>query len=807
MPRIRSLKPSQLALRCAPRELAFRTTDDLKPVKGLVGQDQATEAMQFGVEVQAEGYNLFVLGPAGYGRHSGVRHYLDGLARRKPVPDDWCYVNNFKDANKPSLLRLPAGTGQGLVESMDRLVEDFRHSVPAAFEHDKYRMRRQEIEHEVAEEQDKALEAIKLRAKKRHINLIQTPSGIALSPTREGEILDQDAFRKLPERTRKKIQRDMVALQADIEKIIHQVPRIRRAIQRKVKELNRGVARAAVLGLIEDLKASYEGLPEVIAYFDRVLEDVVEFAEELFLTSKDGGVAMAGSAGGEESQPISLTRYRVNLLVDHRQSKGSPVLYEDNPCYNNLLGRVEHLSHMGTLLTDFTLIKPGVLHLANGGYLVIDAMQLLMQPFAWDSLKRCLRSGEIRIESLGQSLSLVSTVSLEPEPIPLDIKIVLVGDRMLYYMLHELDPEFSKFFKVAVDFSDQIDRNSRNVTLYARLLATLIQRRKLLPFDRTAIARVIEQSSRLVEDSEKLSMEIRCVMDLLQEAHHWATSAGAKLVKAAHVDKALAQQQTRHGRIGMRMREETLRETFHIDTEGERIGQINGLSVIQLGGHAFGHPGRITAQVRMGGGEVVDIEREVELGGALHSKGVMILSGYLMGHFVPDQPLSLAASLVFEQSYHGIDGDSASSTELYALLSALAKVPINQSLAVTGSLSQMGEVQAIGGVNEKIEGFFDLCRARGLTGRQGVLIPKSNVKNLMLRAEVVDAARAGKFHVYPISHVDEGIELLTGIPAGRRQANGHFPKRSINGLVEKRLIDFAEKSRSFHASEGKEDRK
>jgi lon-related putative ATP-dependent protease len=462
---------------------------------------------------------------------------------------------------------------------------------------------------------------------------------------------------------------------------------------------------------------------------------------------------------------------------------------------------------MGTLLTDFTLIKPGMLHQANGGYLVIDAMQLLQQPFAWDSLKRCLRSREIRIESLGQSLSLVSTVSLEPEPIPLDIKIVLVGDRMLYYLLHDLDPEFSKFFKVAVDFSDQMDRTTKNIGLYARLIATLIQKKELLAFDRSAVARVVEESSRMVEDAEKLSMEIRCIADLLQESHHWAKNKGSRLVRASHVDQAIAHQQRRLGRVPDRWREETLRGSFHIATTGTCVGQINGLSVIQLGGHAFGHPGRITAQVRMGGGEVVDIEREVDLGGPLHSKGMMILSGYLMGQYVPDQPLSLAASIVFEQSYHGVDGDSASSAELYALLSALAQVPIRQSLAVTGALSQLGEVQAIGGVNEKIEGFFELCDARGLTGEQGVLIPESNVKNLMLRQSVVDAVRQGKFHIYPIQNVHQGIECLTGLRAGQRGANGRFPKNTLNGLVEQRLIDFAEKSRSFHANDGKEDKK
>ncbi|MDC0268164.1 AAA family ATPase, partial [bacterium] len=570
MSRVTSLKPNQLVHRCALKDLSFRTTKDLKPVQDVIGQERAVEALKFGVEIGSEGYNLFVLGPSGYGRHSVVQKYLGRLAKNKPVPSDWCYVNNFSDSNKPTLLEMPAGSGRKLADDMDRLIEDLRNSIPAAFENDKYRMRRQEIEHEVSEQQDQALDAVKKRAKRRNITLIQTPSGIALSPTLEGEILDQDAFRKLPVKQRKRIQKAITALQADIEKIIHQVPRIRRSIQRKVKELNQGVTRAAVIGLIDDLKQEYQQMPNVRDYLTKVEEDVVEYAEDLFL-SKEGPGQGGGGMPTEEMQAASMVRYRVNVLVDHGATSGTPVLYEDNPCHNNLMGRVEHVSHMGTLLTDFTLIKPGMLHLANGGYLVIDAMQLLMQPFAWDSLKRCLRSREIRIESLGQSLSLVSTVSLEPQPLPLDVKVVLVGDRMLYYMLHEADPEFSKLFKVAVDFEDQMDRSPKNVQLYARLVATLIKKSDLSPFDRGAVARVIEYSSRHVEDTEKLTMEIRTIADLLQESHHWARQAKSDVVKAVHVEKAVDQAARRLSRVQTRWREETLRGTFIIETSGQKV--------------------------------------------------------------------------------------------------------------------------------------------------------------------------------------------------------------------------------------------
>jgi lon-related putative ATP-dependent protease len=492
-------------------------------------------------------------------------------------------------------------------------------------------------------------------------------------------------------------------------------------------------------------------------------------------------------------------RYQVNVLVDHGQSQGAPVVYESNPTYDNLTGRIEHMAQMGALVTDFNLIKAGALHRANGGYLILDARQVLLQPYAWDGLKRAIRAREMRIEPLGQALSLISTLSLAPQPVPLDVKVVLIGERLLYYMLYQLDPDFGELFKVEADFNEEMPRTPENNRLYARLIVTIARREQLRPFDRGAIARVIEHSARLSGDAEKLSVHLLSISDLLREADYWASVAGNGAVTAGDVQRAIDAQIHRADRLQEQVQDQIRRGTILIDTTGARVGQVNGLSVVGLGHYAFGQPSRITARVRMGEGKVVDIEREVELGGPIHSKGVFILSSFLGARYAAERPLSLSASLVFEQSYGSVEGDSASMAELCALLSALAQVPVKQAWAMTGSVNQHGEAQPIGGVNEKIEGFFDVCRARGLTGEQGVIIPASNVQHLMLRHDVVEAVQAGQFHVYPMRTVDDAIELLTGVPAGERDAEGNFPEGGINQRVEARLIELAEKQRAFTA--------
>jgi lon-related putative ATP-dependent protease len=633
------------------------------------------------------------------------------------------------------------------------------------------------------------------RAKAKNIALIRTPLGLALAPLKNGEVLRPEEFEKLPEAEQKDMRQAIEGLQGELEGLVRRVPDWERKHREAVRALNHEVTKFAVDRMIEEIRNLYRDLPAVLEYLEEVERDIVENSDD-FLPQARSAIGVAALENGEPGTR-SFRRYQVNVFVEHGPGKGAPIYYEDRPNHQMIVGRVEHLARFGTLMTDFTLLKPGALHKANGGYLILDAVKLLTSSFAYESLKRALRAGEIRIETIEQMLSLASTISLEPESIPLDIKVVLVGEADIYYLLHALDPDFPELFKVPVDFEERIDRSSHNTILMARLIATAVRREKLKPFSRTGMARVIEQASRLVEDSQKLSVHMRSLNDLLVEADHFATKAGAELVEAEHVQQAINAQLRWLDRIPQRLQEEILRGTHRIETTGKVVGQINGLSVFALGARSFGRPSRISARVSLGRGEVTDIEREVELGGPLHSKGVLILSGFLGGRFGKDRPLSLSASLVFEQSYGGVEGDSASMAELCVLLSSLSEIPIKQGFAMTGSVDQNGRAQAIGGVNEKIEGFFDLCRARGFTGEQGVIIPSSNVKHLMLRADVVDAVRDGSFRIHTIENADQAIEILTGEIAGVPGPDGSYPAGTINDQVARRLADFAEKAAAY----------
>jgi lon-related putative ATP-dependent protease len=797
MNRIKPLAPEALCAHCDPEQFAFKTTAELEDLPDVIGQARAIEALKFGIGIRRSGYNLFALGAPGTGKRTVVRQFLESKASHEPPPSDWCYVNNFNETHKPRVLQLPPGTGVKLRRDVEQLMNDLRAAIPSAFESEEYRTRRQELEEEIKHQQEQLFEDLRKEAESHSIALVRTPSGMAFAPMHKNEVVSPEDYEKLPEAERKRIEAVIATLEEQLAKLIHQIPQWRRAGQLRIRELDREVTMSAVGHLIEEIKKTYASLPAVIEYLDTIQEAVIDNAEDFRRTEEHAEVTFLGipiSRGGGEP---SLRRYQVNVLVDHSAATGAPVVYEDNPTFAGLIGRIEHIAQMGALVTDFMLIKPGALHRANGGYLMLDVRKVLMQPFAWEGLKRAIGSREIRIESLGQALSLVSTVSLEPEPIRLDAKIVLLGEPLLYYLLSQYDPEFSEMFKVAVDFGMDMRRDEASNQLYARLIGTLARRNQILPLDRAAVARVIEHAARIVEDAEKLTVRMREIMDLLGEADHWARDAGHDIVTAADVERAIEAGIYRVDRIRERLQEVIQRGTLLIDTSGERVGQVNGLSVVDLGNFVFGHPSRITASAHLGKGEVIDIQREVELSGPIHSKGVLILSGFLGARFAPDRPMALSATLVFEQTYGEVEGDSASSAELYALLSALADAPIKQSLAVTGSVNQHGEVQAIGGVNEKIEGFFDVCRARGLTGEQGVLIPSANVKHLMLRRDVIEAVRAGKFHIYPVQTIDEGIEILTGLPAGERDAEGLFPDGSINQRVEIRVITLSEVARAF----------
>jgi lon-related putative ATP-dependent protease len=796
---VKRLDAESLTHRCDPEQFRFRNTAELEDLTEIIGQPRAVDAVRFGMGIRHKGYNLFALGPTGTGKHALVQRYAREQAAAEALPPDWCYVNNFRDPHKPCKLRLPPAQGVKLKRDMNQLIEDLHATIPTLFESDEYHTRAQEIDEEFSERKETAMQAIQDEAEKRHIALIRTPTGFTLAPVRDGNTLGQEEFDKLPEQERKRIIEDTDVLHEQLRKMLLESPKWQKEMRDRMSKLNREMASSAISHLIDALRKEYAILPEVIGYFEEVEKDVIEnFRHFLREDGDKPGFTLFGMEVGQRGDGEQAdNRYRVNDFVTHENNSGAPVIYEDNPGYNNLLGRVEHRAELGALVTDFTMIRPGALHRANGGYLILDAIKILTQPFAWEGLKRALQSNEIRIESLAQLMSLVSTVSLEPESIPLDVKVILLGEPHLYYLLSMYDPEFSELFKVAVDFDYRMDRDPESQQLYARLIATLARQENLRPFDCSAVARVIEHSGRLLGDGEKLVTHTRSLTDLLREADYWARQHGHDVVDTSDVQQAITAGIYRVDRIREHINEEMQRGTLFIDTAGEKTGQVNGISVIDLGNFMFGRPTRITARVRIGDKEVVDIEREVELGGPIHSKGVFILTALLGARYLPDRPLAVSASLVFEQSYSQIEGDSASSAEFYALLSALSDAPVKQSLAVTGSINQHGEIQPIGGVNEKIEGFFDLCKLRGLGGEQGVIIPASNVRHLMLREDVQQAVAAGQFAVFAVDSVDDGIELLTGIPAGQRDGAGQFPQGSINRRVEDTLGRYADKLQAF----------
>jgi lon-related putative ATP-dependent protease len=726
-----------------------------------------------------------------------VRHYLERKAAEVAAPPDWVYVNNFETPNQPLAIKQPSGRARALAKGMIGAIDELRNTLPAMFEGEDYQARRRAIDEEFRSSQEEALEALNKKAQAQNIAVLRTPTGFAMAPMHEGKIVKPEVFNTLPEAMRREVEQKIEALQKELETILERVPKADKQRRTKTSELNEEVAQVAVREALDDLAAAFSDQDEVVEFLNAAGRDLIRNVG-LFLM-QSGEQPEIVKQPTDTARDARFRRYMINVIVGGETAEGghAPIVEELNPTYGNLIGRVEHLAQMGALVTDFLLIKPGSLHKANGGYLLIDARKVLLSPFAWEALKRTIKAQEIRIEQPSEMSGLISTQTLDPEPIPLDVKIVLFGDRELYYLLSQYDPDFSRLFKVQADFDDSITRSAENDQSYARLIASIVKEHKLKPVDVAAVARVIDEGARLADDREKLSIEIGRIADLVREADYWAGEAGHDQIMREDVVRAIEEGIQRSDRLRDRAQEGISREIVLLDTKGAKVGQINGLSVLQLGSFSFGRPSRITARVRMGAGRVTDIEREVNLGGPLHSKGVMILWGFLAGRYAQEVPLALAASLVFEQSYGGVDGDSASSAELYALLSALSEVPIRQSLAVTGSVNQWGEVQAIGGVNEKIEGFFDICHARGLDGEQGVLIPAANVQHLMLREDVVEAVRLKKFAIYAVKTIDDGIEILTGVKAGERGPEGRYPAATVNRLVEDKLKLFAERARAF----------
>jgi len=794
---IEHLKPDQLFTRCDPAQFKFKTTAELPELEQVVGQERAVEAIRFGIGIKRNGYNLYVLGPDRSGKRSVVRRFIEQQAKNEPTPQDWCYVFNFSDPQKPNAISLPPGRAVRFQADMEEVVSELGRVVPDALESDEYRARFQEIQEELANKQEQAFSELHDEANANGLAMLRTPTGFVFAPlNKKGQTISPEEYKKLPDSEKNRVEEVMSVMQERLQRLVQELPKWRRNTNQEIKSLNHDVVMAAVGQLIDELRHSYADLPEILQFLDLLQTDVIEHADTFRQSeeSESGNVLTQMFPGMEFGRPF-LSRYQVNVIVDNTGKKGAPVHFLDHPSYPNLVGRIEHEAQMGALITDFTMIKPGALHKTNGGYLILDITKVLTQPYAWEGLKRILKAAVIRIESLGQALSLISASTLEPEPIPLEIKLVLLGDRSLYYLLCEYDPEFSELFKVAADFDDAILRSKDNIDNFALLISSITKREELRPLTAAAVARVVEEGSREVEDSTKLSGQFGRIADFLREADYWAGFSGNGHIDAAEIDRAIAANEHRLSRIRERIIEETLRGTLAIATEGEIVGQINGLSVTELGDYVFGHPSRITATTHIGKGEVVDIEREIELGGPIHSKGVLILNGFISARYCQNHPLSLNASLVFEQTYGGVEGDSASSAELFVLLSALADVPIKQSLAVTGSVNQLGQIQAIGGVNEKIEGFYEICQQRGLTGDQGVIVPSANLPHLMLRNEIRKAVEAGTFHVYAIDTVDDGLELLSGLKAGERAIDGSYPDDSFNQKVEARLQKMAERAR------------
>ena len=785
----RELTSDELWSPCESELFDFDTTASLPGDIVVIGQDRAVQAIDLGVGIASFGFNIFALGFAGTGRTTTLRTFLDRVAADQPVPGDWIYVYNFADPNRPNAIALPPGTAIQLRDDMHELVNDLLREIPRAFESEDYEKHKESIIRELQEQRNQSLVQLEHRVNERGFTLLKTAMGLGIAPVLNGQVLSPEAYQQLDEGTRKDIEERQRLLQSEMAETMRSIRDLEKRTKRQLYDFDREIAGFAVSHLIEDLKAKYGNLEELPEYLAAVQTDIVDNVDGFKVQEEPGdGLASAMRAGQREAL---LKRYSVNVIVDNSNRQGAPVIFEPNPTYGNLIGRIEHRAEFGAMVTDFTMIKAGCLHRANGGYLVAEMRGLLTNPLAWEALKRSIKNCYIRTEEAGAQLQIVSTVTLEPEPIPLDAKVLLIGDPLTYYLLHEYDEDFRKLFKVKADFGARFDRTPDTCQHYAQFVAARCHAEGLLHFDRQAVGRIVEFGSRLAEHQHKLSTRFGEIADLVREASYWAKHRGGEQTTAQDVQEAIDQRIYRSNRAEEEIQELIDEGTIRVDVEGEIVGQVNGLSVLALGDYAFGKPSRITAQTYTGRSGVISLDREAKLSGRIYDKGLLTLTGYLGGKYAFGNPLSLSASISFEQLYEEIEGDSASSTELYALLSSLSGLPLKQSIAVTGSVDQQGNIQPIGGVNEKIEGFYETCSQRGLTGEQGVMIPVHNITNLMLRADVRQAMAEGQFHIYPVRSVDEGIEILTGVPAGTLQEDSTYPEDSVHGRVLARLEEIA----------------
>jgi len=792
MLKVNELSHNDLRRELDPDIFPFNDTSEIEPFYGVIGQERAEKAMEFGLKIKMRGYNIYMSGVTGTGKTSYAQKVVSEIAKNEPIPDDWCYVYNFNNPNQPTAINLPAGKGRAFQKDMDEFVKVIEQEIRKAFSSEDYEKEKANIVKEFQKRRDELIEKLSKDVEKKGFKVRSTDTGIYFLPVVEGKVIDEKEYDKLDEETRDAISEKTSAIQMQTIEIVRKIRNIEREAEQRVEEWDSKVALFAVGVHIDDLKKKYAEYKKIVDYLDKVQEDILinldDFLEEEIAESQTQLIIpwMVRDGGSPTD------KYAVNLLVDNSNLKGAPVVVDFNPTYYNLLGKVEYENEFGTMTTDFTLIKGGLFHLANGGYLILQAKDVLNNTQAWEAMKRVLRTREIRIENIKEQMGLMAVSTLKPEPIPVDIKVILIGNEYIYQLLYEYDEDFRKLFKIKADFDDEMDKSKENVLKLAQFISAFCEREKTIHFHKSGVAKVVEYASRLVEDQDKLTTRFNEIAEILCESCTWAQLEGSSLVMAEHVKKAISEKNFRSNKYDKKLLKLIEDDTIMIDTQGEVIGQINGLSILDLGDYTFGKPTKITAATYMGESGIVNIEREIEMSGTSHTKGVLILSGYIGQKYAQQIPLSLSASLCFEQLYNGIDGDSASSAELYAILSSLAEAPIKQGIAVTGSVNQKGEIQPIGGATYKIEGFFELCKIRGLDGKQGVIIPYQNIKNLVLNDEVIQAVKEGMFHIYTVKTIDEGIEILTGIEAGEKREDGTYPEGTINYRVYEKLKRFAQ---------------
>ncbi len=795
-----SLSPDVLKRTVDATKFEFETTEQVPKLTSIVGQERGRTVMKFGLNVDKSGYNLYVSGIAGTGKTTFTKSIVHEVAKKDAELFDWCYVHNFEDSYKPKVLQLPVGLGKRLQNDMKQLVRDLKTDIPLAFNEENYQKEKTSILRGFQEKREKASEEINELAAEYGFVIRQSGSGMVTIPVKDGEPLSEEQYQAMTDEELKEINRKSKLLQEKMVDATHQLRTYEKETKEVLEKLDDELALTTTGYHMEELKKQYTDCEEVLHYFDTVEKDIVNHIEDFLHEEQDQEAHPLGDILKGQARDDLYMKYEINLLVDHSETKGAPVVIADNPIYYNLIGKVEYENRMGMMSTDFTKIKPGYLHEANGGYLIIQAKDLFSKNFAWEGLKRALLNKKLQIENLGEHAGLMTTTSINPDPIPLQVKVMIIGNMDIYQLLYQHDEDFSKLFKIRADFDVEMDYNTENMTRLASFIHTHCKAHDLRHFDRTAVAKMVEYSTRLAGKQNKLSTRFNQQVEIIYEADTWANIMGDNLVTSQHVVKAIEEKEYRSSLFEEKLQESIQEGSILIDTAGAKIGQVNGLAIYNLGQYNFGKPSRITATTFIGRNGIINIERESKMGGNIHNKGVYILGGYLGQKFAQNYPLALTAHIAFEQSYGGVDGDSASSTELYALLSSLAELPIAQGIAVTGSVNQKGEIQPIGGVNEKIEGFFQVCQQKGLTGEQGVIIPRRNVKNLMLKDEVIDAVRAGTFHIYGVETVEEGIEILTGYPVGEIDDKGEYEENTVFGKVARKL----KKYRDLSNKQGKE---